>query len=204
MEQAIQIKAEFTTDPEVLKFTLDRPVYANGSAHFANKDQAKGSPLAQGSPLAERLFETEHVAEVTLAGTVVTVKKHTGGNWTTMAKPIGAAIRAQLQLEHAAVLEKARLQPASSDSIRVRVQDVIDSKINPGVASHGGNVQLLDVKENIVYLKLGGGCQGCGMVDVTLKQGIQKILKAAVPEIQDVVDTTDHKSGNNPYYQPGK
>ena len=114
---AIQIKAEFTTDPDTLKFTADRPVYPNGSAHFPNKEQAKGSPLAEGVPLAQRLFETEHVVEVTLAGNVVTVKKNPAGNWTTMAKPIGAAIRAQLELEHTTVLEKARLQPASSDGM---------------------------------------------------------------------------------------
>ncbi len=204
MEQAIQIKAEFTTDPEMLKFIVDRPVYADGSVHFAGKAEAKGSPLAQGNPLAERLFEIEHVAEVTLAGSVVTVKKAPQGAWTTIAKPIGAEIRAHLQRAQEAMLAEARKNPASANSMRVRIQELIDSKINPGVAGHGGVVTLLDVKDNVAYLKLGGGCQGCGMVDVTLKQGIERILKAEVPELQEVVDSTDHRSGTNPYYQPGK
>ena len=85
--------------------------------------------------------------------------------------------------------------------MKEKIQELIDTKINPGVAGHGGHVQLLDVKDNVVYLKLGGGCQGCGMVDVTLKQGIEKMIKAVVPEIREVVDTTDHKGGTNPYYQ---
>jgi Fe/S biogenesis protein NfuA len=84
------------------------------------------------------------------------------------------------------------------------VQEVIDSKINPGVAMHGGYVTLLDVKEDVAYVALGGGCQGCGMANVTLKQGIEVIIREAVPEIRQVIDTTDHAGGTNPYYQPSK
>ena len=84
------------------------------------------------------------------------------------------------------------------------IQEVIDTQINPGVASHGGFVTLLDVKEDTAYIALGGGCQGCGMANVTLKQGIEVLIKQAVPEITQVVDTTDHAGGTNPYYQPSK
>ncbi|MEE8282003.1 MAG: iron-sulfur cluster assembly accessory protein [candidate division NC10 bacterium] len=84
------------------------------------------------------------------------------------------------------------------------VQDVIDTQINPGVASHGGHVSLLDVKDDIAYIALGGGCQGCGMADVTLKQGIEVMIKEAIPEIRQIIDTTDHASGKNPFFQPAK
>jgi len=84
------------------------------------------------------------------------------------------------------------------------VQQVIDTRINPGVAMHGGNVTLLDVKDDVAYIALGGGCQGCGMADVTLKQGIEVMIREAVPEIRQIVDTTDHAGGTNPYYQPSK
>jgi len=94
--------------------------------------------------------------------------------------------------------------PLWTDPKAQAVQEVIDSQINPGVASHGGHVALLDVKDNIAYIALGGGCQGCGMVDVTLKQGIEVLLKEAVPEIRQVIDTTDHAAGKNPFYQPSK
>jgi len=90
------------------------------------------------------------------------------------------------------------------DEVSQRVQKVLDEKINPGVAGHGGWVELLGRKEDTVYLKLGGGCQGCGMVDVTLKQGIEVMLKEDIPEIHHVVDQTDHAGGSNPYYQPSK
>ncbi len=94
--------------------------------------------------------------------------------------------------------------PLWKDPLAQKVQEVLDTKINPAVASHGGFVALLDVKDGTAYIQLGGGCQGCGMVDVTLKQGIEVVLKEEVPEIREVVDTTDHAGGTNPYYQPSK
>jgi Fe/S biogenesis protein NfuA len=85
-----------------------------------------------------------------------------------------------------------------------RIQNLIDSRINPAIAAHGGYVSLIDIKDNVVYVQLGGGCQGCGMVDVTLKQGIEVMIKEEVPEIKQVLDVTDHAGGKNPYYQPSK
>jgi len=81
-----------------------------------------------------------------------------------------------------------------------RVQRLLDTEINPAIAAHGGQVHLLGVRENKVYLSFGGGCHGCGMADVTLKEGIETRIKEVVPEIVEVVDTTDHSTGENPYY----
>jgi Fe/S biogenesis protein NfuA len=97
-------------------------------------------------------------------------------------------------------LPKAQLKGPVAE----KVQQLIDDHINPALQEHGGYVQLIDVQETRVYIELGGGCKGCGMVDVTLKQGIERTLKQSIPEITEVLDTTDHASGNNPYYQPSK
>ena len=88
--------------------------------------------------------------------------------------------------------------------LKTRVQELIDTMINPAVAGHGGYVELIDVQESRVYLQMGGGCQGCGAADVTLKSGIERLIKEELPEITEVLDTTDHASGNNPYYAAGK
>jgi len=93
---------------------------------------------------------------------------------------------------------------AWDDPTAEAVQRLIDSQINPGVAAHGGQVELIDVKDNTVYVRLSGGCQGCGMVDVTLRQGIETLIKQELPQIVRVVDTTDHAGGSNPYFQPAK
>jgi Fe/S biogenesis protein NfuA len=88
--------------------------------------------------------------------------------------------------------------------LKTRVQDLIDTMINPAVAGHGGYVELIDVQDKRVYLQMGGGCQGCGAADVTLKSGIERLIKEELPEIEEVLDTTDHSSGTNPYYTAGK
>ena len=91
-----------------------------------------------------------------------------------------------------------------ADPLAARVQQVLDRQINPGIASHGGYIDLLNVRDGVAYIEMGGGCQGCAQVDVTLRQGVEVAIKAAVPEILSIVDTTDHASGTNPYFQPAK
>ncbi len=89
------------------------------------------------------------------------------------------------------------------DPVARAVQDVIDQQINPGVGSHGGQVTLVDVKDGTAYMRFGGGCQGCAAVNVTLKQGVETAVRAAVPSVTAIVDVTDHDAGENPYYQHG-
>jgi Fe/S biogenesis protein NfuA len=89
-----------------------------------------------------------------------------------------------------------------SGDVETRVAQVIDRRINPAIAQHGGMALLDRVEGEIAYVRLGGGCQGCGMATVTLDQGIESAILESVPEIRQVVDVTDHTAGENPYYQP--
>ena len=91
-----------------------------------------------------------------------------------------------------------------SGDVAQRVLQVLDRQINPQIARHGGRAELVAVEEPTAYLRLGGGCQGCGMANVTLRQGIEVAIKQAVPEITEVVDVTDHASGTNPYFESAK
>lgn len=91
-----------------------------------------------------------------------------------------------------------------TDPLAARVQDVLDRKVNPGIAAHGGYIDLIEVREGTAYIQMGGGCQGCAQVDVTLGQGVRVAILGGVPEIIAIVDTTDHAAGTNPYYQPSK
>ncbi len=94
--------------------------------------------------------------------------------------------------------------PLWFDERELKIQDAFDREINPAIAGHGGYVNLLAVEGTTAFVELGGGCQGCGMADVTLKQGIEVAIREAVPSIDRVVDQTDHASGENPYFQPAK
>ena len=84
------------------------------------------------------------------------------------------------------------------------VQEVIDTQINPGVSMHGGMVVLTEVDDGVAYIMMGGGCQGCGLANVTLKEGVEKAIIETVPDINAVVDITQHAQGSNPYYKPSE
>jgi Fe/S biogenesis protein NfuA len=91
----------------------------------------------------------------------------------------------------------------SDDRIYDAVEQIFRDDINPMIARHGGKVELVDVQEATVVLRLMGGCQGCGMATVTLRQGIETALRQALPGLRAIKDITDHGSGKNPYYAPG-
>jgi Fe/S biogenesis protein NfuA len=91
--------------------------------------------------------------------------------------------------------------PTPTGPLAEAVLKVLVEKINPSVASHGGRVDLIAVENDIAYLRFGGGCQGCGQAQATLKNGVEKTLFAEVPQLVKVMDVTDHAAGENPYYE---
>jgi Fe/S biogenesis protein NfuA len=90
------------------------------------------------------------------------------------------------------------------DPVIAKIIEVLAVDINPQIASHGGYAELVAVEGSIAYLRMGGGCQGCGMAAATMSQGIEVAILDAVPQIAEVVDVTDHAEGTNPYYQAAK
>ena len=85
-------------------------------------------------------------------------------------------------------------------TVTERIQQLLDQQINPALASHGGFASLVEVRESTAVVTMGGGCQGCAVSAVTLREGIQKAILEHIPEITDVVDSTDHDAGENPFY----
>ena len=197
MDPSIKIKAE-PQNNDSCRFVVDRPVYEGGSAYFDNKDRAAGSPLA------EKLLDIDGVDSVLIQDHLVTVNAQSGGDWMPLAKQVGAAIRFVLQSDEKAVSDSVKEAIPSAEKIAERVKDVLEKEINPAIASHGGFISLIDVRGNEVFIQMGGGCQGCGMADVTLKQGVEKAIRDQVPEVGAIMDTTDHAGGRNPYYQQSK
>ena len=88
------------------------------------------------------------------------------------------------------------------EDVYTSVQRIIEDKINPAIASHGGSVSLVDLKDNIMFLQFSGGCQGCAASAVTLRDGIEEMVKREIPQIEEIIDITDHAMGKNPYYKP--
>lgn len=80
-----------------------------------------------------------------------------------------------------------------------QVREVLDSQVNPAIAAHGGQITLIDVEDTEIYVEMGGGCQGCALSRMTLRQGVERMLREAIPELTAIHDVTDHSSGENPY-----
>jgi Fe-S cluster biogenesis protein NfuA len=200
----VRITAE-PVDNHRCKFVVSQPLHAAGVRRFASAADA------QGSPLAEAIFAIPAggVTEVIVSGNIVTVVKDNPAPWQAVGKAVGAAIRAAAASGAPAVATKTAPPPnagvaVDDDALYERVARLFDEQVNPMVARHGGRVELIDVQDAVVMLRMGGGCQGCGMADVTLRQGIEGMLAQHIPEVRGIVDITDHTSGANPYFQASK
>ena len=101
-------------------------------------------------------------------------------------------------------LEFHNPNPLWNDPREFQLQDLFDQQINPQIAAHGGMISLIGVQGKKAFVEFGGGCVGCGMLSVTLKQGVEVAVKDQIPDIEEIVDITDHDQGENPYYQPAK
>jgi NFU1 iron-sulfur cluster scaffold homolog, mitochondrial len=196
MSRSIQITKEVDRrDPRICRFTTERTLYV-GVKTFTDGDEAKGMPLA------ESLIRLSGVARIQLIGHLLVVTRTDDGEWIDLANEIEAILTAYLISDRALTREDVQEQMMLvGRNTKEKVQYLVDTQINPGVAEHGGSVQVVDIRERSLYLRLHGGCQGCGAADFTLRQGIETIVKRAVPEIDQIIDLTNHSAGTNPYYQ---
>jgi Fe-S cluster biogenesis protein NfuA len=196
VSEQITIRSEIDKrNPDLCRFMVERTL-------FIGTKTISSMAEAQGFPLAEKLFEIDGINKIQLIGHLLVVTKSNEGDWEGIIKQVEAVLTAYfisgLALTREQVEERMMLIGRNT---REKIQYLIDHQINPGVAAHGGFVQLIDVKDETVYVRLGGGCQGCSAADFTLRQGIESIVRREVPEIRQILDITDHAAGLNPYYR---
>ena len=197
-------------------FLADRPVLARGGGGDDAGLIAEIEELIETRIRPGIVREGGDIAFRELRGGVVVVELSDGGFKTPV---FSLKVRVENTLRHyvpeVVSVEFVRAGTASDgataspnldpdDPEVASIKALLDERINPGVEAHGGYISLIDVKDHTAFIRLEGGCQGCGMADVTLKQGIERMILEAVPTITAVLDSTDHASGTNPYYDPGK
>jgi len=192
----IKITGEPSSAGDRCAFTVDRPLLPGESAHFSGPGQTGHSPLAA------ELLALPGIEGVLVADNTVTVSSAHPADWPALG--IGNVIRKHIRSGQPIVSPAYFEDLPSEGDLKWAIRDLLDREINPAVGQHGGFVELIDVRKNNVYLRLGGGCQGCGAADVTLKQGIEKAIRGLAPTIGEVLDTTDHAAGRNPFYAPAK
>jgi len=194
MEQPIKITAEILQhDRSSCRFIVEKVLLPEGFIRFKDKDRAKGSALA------ERLFAVDGVLGVMIKDHEVTVTSRMPVDWRQAGPLIGTAIREHLKTGQPAVSEEALKNISGEDVLRQKVQRFLDEQVNPAIASHNGSISLVDVQGSNLYIQMGGGCQGCGMANVTLREGVETSLRQNFPEIGEILDITDHASGESPY-----
>jgi len=181
-------------------FSLDRSLQqdeSDGPVTFTGRDQAAAVPAAQA------VMDVAGIRETVVDGArIIVTRTAQAPDWDDLIPRVQYALGAVLrsQATPAAGIDGAAGTPADDDEIYDRVADIFNSQINPIVAQHGGAIDLIDVQDATVVVRMSGGCQGCGMANVTLRQGIEAALHKAIPALAGVRDITDHASGSNPYF----
>lgn len=190
-------------DPGTCKFTIDAVVHTGRPRSFTAGD-------AHRSPLATRLLAMDHVQRVLIGDRTVSVTKTPAGTWDDMKRAVAAAIRAHLLSGQAAIDDPATArsggsQPGgdgrrSDDEIRAVIEQLLERDVNPAIASHGGQISVVAVRNGDLSIAMSGGCQGCSSSSATLRNGFEAKARLVAPEIGDIIDTTDHAAGTSPFY----
>ena len=192
----IKIRGQPTTSSQVCKFVIDRPIIKMGDAAYFRKG------MEGKSRLPKSLFELGYLTKIGIEGdTLVLTSDMKDISWPERGKEIGKVIRDFIALDVPPIVLEAIEE--QNDEVFEEVAALIKTHVNPSIASHGGIVTLMRVVGDKAYVKMGGGCQGCAASSVTLKAGVESMIKAKVDEINEIVDITNHDAGVNPYYKKG-
>lgn len=175
-----------------MAFVLDAPVQDGASGQLDRDADA---------PLARALFGIRGVARAEVAGRTIWIGKDETRDWAALKPAIAAAIRAVLDATDQPLGVRTEQDPDTA--LLTAVQGLLEREINPAVAAHGGHIAAERVAENTVYLRMSGGCQGCAASSATLRDGVERMLRAALPQIERIVDVTDHDAGTTPFYARG-
>ena len=180
-------------DDRTAKFVLSRTVGDFIGQRYKSQEDASDSTVAGA------LLEIPGIQEVEIfANEVTAVKGDDAPDWTTIEPGVYRAVNIENDLPKEAV-EGATDAPKADEVTFNLVDKMFRTQINPALGGHGGSVELIDVQDGIVTVRMGGGCQGCGMAKATLQDGVEAALKQAIPAVKSVRDITDHAAGANPY-----
>jgi len=182
------IQTEETPNPATMKFLPGRDVMGQGTLEIMTAEAAAQSPLA------ETIFKVDGVRNIFLGKDFITITKDDKKNWAAMKPPILSAIMehyiANLPVTVASAAPSGAEQPQPAthdeDPIVAKIRDLLDHKIRPAVAQDGGDITFQSFEDGVVYLNLKGSCAGCPSSSLTLKAGVENMLRHYVPEVREV------------------
>ena len=161
------------------------------------------------SPVASKIFGFPWVEEILVGPQRISIKRQEWVDFEIIAEPLKELLEehfkgktlGQIEENPEITLEDPNKSPTDTSKESQMIIDFLNQQVNPQVASHGGRISLLKYEKGILYLKMEGGCQGCGMAQITLREGVETALKENFFFVKEVVDATDHTQGLNPYIQ---
>lgn len=179
----VKIQTEGTPNPNALKFVLDASVLEYGSYDFPNEEKAKDSPLAS------NLFMFSEVKEVFIGKNFITITKKDDVGWNSIYDKIVQTITSFLDSDKPILFKEIKTikQETYTDPIEEKIHNILDNQIRPAVNSDGGDVIFDNYKDGILRLHLQGACSSCPSSIMTLKAGIEAMLKREIPELKEVI-----------------
>ena len=210
--ESINLSHVWAEEPNAIKLRAEVMLLPMGETRsFKRADDTPGFPLVK------KLFALIGVEEIKLETYTLTAILDEEEDWEELGVKVEQILRQHLAENPPQPQQEASDEAKKKFSFGFKmvqgrpreeqmriVRELFEKEVNPSIASHGGEFTLVDIKDNNVYVQLGGGCQGCGMATVTLKQGVEGRLREVLPEMDQLIDTTDHASGDKPFYQQGQ
>lgn len=185
------IQTENTPNPATIKFIPGAPVMETGVREFTSMEQAAASPLAQ------RLFEIRGVQTVFFGSDFISVTKTEQADWQILKAPILGSVMQHFSMKtplfhDGAADDQAGANDDLLDELSKQIKELIEKRVRPAVAMDGGDITFESFDKGIVYLRLSGACSGCPSSTVTLKNGVENMLRHYVPEVLEVRQVMDY------------
>ena len=195
MNEELNIQIEpWESDSDTCVMRLNR-VVAQSPEYYSTAEEAEESPLGR------KLVAIEGLEAVLMQDRVITLLKPLdGSDWQPLVDRATELVQKHFEEFDRIVSERSREMNEDEKGLFIEIQNLLNSDLNPMVAAHGGFIEVVDVKDQDLFIHMGGGCQGCGMAAATLRQGVGTLIRQKVPAIRHIHDSTDHKAGENPYY----
>ncbi|MBE6448138.1 MAG: NifU family protein [Alphaproteobacteria bacterium] len=170
------IETQTTPDENVLNFFPPSPILKSGRAEFVDAKSLRKSPLA------EHIFDIGNIVSIFITSELISITKTSSATWDTLKPQIMAEI-----MDHLSTGESTIVNPPETDTdIINQIQGLLNARIRPAVKQDGGDIAFVDFQDGIVYVEMQGSCKGCPYAMVTLKEGVEKILKTYIPEVKEV------------------
>lgn len=170
------IEIQTTPDDNVINFFPPTPILKSGKAEFADAKSLRKSPLA------EHIFDIGGINSVFITSELISITKDASADWNILKPQIMAEIMDHISTGEETIVE----QTTDTDNVVSQIKGLLNARIRPAVKQDGGDIAFVDFKDGIVFVEMQGSCKGCPYAMVTLKEGVEKILKTYIPEVKEV------------------